>query len=411
MADPKRVAELAEQMKHLSPEEKEKIRNEKLAELEDLKNFKNITHDSESNYREMSMEEFENHPLFMDPNHLYTQDEIDDNEFLQQMQAMKYNNDGDTLDEKAEAYKSDGTFHFKCKLYKKACLAYSKAITINPPDQQLLGQCYNNRAAAHFFRGNMRQAIQDSGMAIKIDRNYFKAWLRIFQACEKLDRFKEGLEMVNKAFELTSDRSKEMNEKFIQFREKFTKKSKEIEKLERKQKREDAIKKAQEKKLVDSIIASGVTLDIPEEDKKQDDYNEESANVVKAIETNHPSGCRVHLSGGILTWPVTFVYPEHTTSDFIEKFAENVTIYEMISLMFEERPTWDNEGKYTVDNVNIWTENRTLEKLIKVDLGAPLNSALRMKNVVVYGGCPNLIVTARGSPFEKHFLGKYDRLK
>ena len=41
--------------------------------------------------------------------------------------------------------------------------------------------------------------------------------------------------MVNKAFELTSDRSKEMNEKFIQFREKFTKKSKEIEKLERKQ--------------------------------------------------------------------------------------------------------------------------------------------------------------------------------
>lgn len=126
-----------------------------------------------------------------------------------------------------------------------------KAITINPPDQQLLGQCYNNRAAAHFFRGNMRQAIQDSGMAIRIDRNYFKAWLRIFQACEKLGRFKEvsftflsdelftvylkGLEMVNKSFELTSDRSKEMNEKFIQFREKFTKKSKEIEKLERKQ--------------------------------------------------------------------------------------------------------------------------------------------------------------------------------
>ena len=86
-------------------------------------------------------------------------------------------------------------------------------------------------------------------MAIKIDRNYFKAWLRIFQSCEKLGRFKEvcftflmkylcslkGLEMVNKAFELTSDRSKEMNEKFIQFREKFTKKSKEIEKLERKQ--------------------------------------------------------------------------------------------------------------------------------------------------------------------------------
>ena len=41
-----------------------------------------------------------------------------------------------------------------------------------------------------------------------------------------------------------------------------------------------------------------------------------------------------------LTWPVTFVYPEHTTSDFIEKFAENVTMYEMLSMMFEERATW-----------------------------------------------------------------------
>ena len=124
-------------------------------------------------------------------------------------------------------------------------------------------------------------------------------------------------------------------------------------------------------------------------------------------ETNHPSGCRVHIADGVLNWPVTFVYPEHTTSDFIESFAENVTTYEMISHMFAEPATWDKEGKYNVDGVNVWIENRTLEKLMKVDLGAPLNSVLRMKNVVVYGGCPNLIVTARGSPFEKHFLGKY----
>ena len=40
--DPKRVAELQEQMKHLSAEEREAIRNEKLAELEDLQNFRNM---------------------------------------------------------------------------------------------------------------------------------------------------------------------------------------------------------------------------------------------------------------------------------------------------------------------------------------------------------------------------------
>ena len=42
MADPKRVAELAEQMKNLSPAEREALRNEKLAELEDLQNFTNM---------------------------------------------------------------------------------------------------------------------------------------------------------------------------------------------------------------------------------------------------------------------------------------------------------------------------------------------------------------------------------
>ena len=85
----------------------------------------------------MSMEDFLKHPLIMDPNHVPTQEEIEENQFLQSIQAMKYSED-DTPDEQAQAHKEDGTFHFKAKLYKKACIGYSKAISINPPNKTLL---------------------------------------------------------------------------------------------------------------------------------------------------------------------------------------------------------------------------------------------------------------------------------
>ena len=92
---------------------------------------------NQSTYKEMSMDEFIKHPLFMDPNHIPTQQEIDENEFLLAAQAMKYS-DTDSPDVQAEEYKKDGTFHFKCKLYKKAILAYSKAISVKPSDSKIL---------------------------------------------------------------------------------------------------------------------------------------------------------------------------------------------------------------------------------------------------------------------------------
>ena len=38
----------------------------------------------------MSMDDFMNHPIFMDPNHIPTQEEIDQSDILSSLQAMKY---------------------------------------------------------------------------------------------------------------------------------------------------------------------------------------------------------------------------------------------------------------------------------------------------------------------------------
>lgn len=119
----------------------------------------------------------------------------------------------DSPDEQAEEFKKDGTFHFKHKLYKKAIIAYSKAIAVKPTDKKLLvstliisqneikrslhlfiiikASCYNNRGASEYFLKNYRKAIKDSGMAVAMDQNYLKSWIRIFDSCEKLKLWNE----------------------------------------------------------------------------------------------------------------------------------------------------------------------------------------------------------------------------
>ena len=42
------------------------------------------------------------------------------------------------------------------------------------------------------------------------------------------------------------------------------------------------------------------------------------------LDSQHPGGGRVQLdSDGILHWPVVFVYPEFSDTDFIQAFNEN----------------------------------------------------------------------------------------
>ena len=103
----------------------------------------------------------------------------------------------DTPDIQAEEFKKYGTFHFKHKLYKKAILAYSKAIAVKPTNKKLLSACYNNRGASEFFLKNYRNAINDSGKAVSLDHNYIKSWIRIFDCCNKLKLWTEVLHTCN----------------------------------------------------------------------------------------------------------------------------------------------------------------------------------------------------------------------
>ena len=54
------------------------------------------------------------------------------------------------------------------------------------------------------------------------------------------------------------------------------------------------------------------------------DIEDLSPVLLESIETHNPHGAKVHLdANGILYWPVMFLYPEHTETDYIQMFCEN----------------------------------------------------------------------------------------
>lgn len=56
----------------------------------------------------------------------------------------------------AKAYKDDGNFHYKCKKYRHAIIAYTEGLRKKCNDNDINAQLYNNRAASNFFLKNYR---------------------------------------------------------------------------------------------------------------------------------------------------------------------------------------------------------------------------------------------------------------
>lgn len=56
---------------------------------------------------------------------------------------------------------------------------------------------------------------------------------------------------------------------------------------------------------------------------------------LSSLESHHPGGGRVTLdSDGFLHWPVLFLYPEHTETDFIASFDEQTRSVNLFGSVF-----------------------------------------------------------------------------
>lgn len=133
------------------------------------------------------------------------------------------------------------------------------------------------------------------------------------------------------------------------------------------------------------------------------------------ISSQKATGARVNMDEqGVLYWPVLFLYPEHSQTDFISAFCENSSFMDHLAVMFgEELPPWDSERKYQPQNLQLFFEDPEQGNLYQVNLENSLLNVLQHQRCLVKAGTPSFIVLVSGSPFSKQFLSgkKVQRLK
>lgn len=347
---------------------------------------------------EEQLQELENHPAFMqewDPSKPVTAE-------MEGLMRLKYECEDPTA--KAEAYKEDGNHEFGKKQYRIATDNYTEGIKCRCPDKQLNAILYTNRAAAQYHLENYRSAFNDCIFARKFKPDHFKAIHRGALCCLKMKKYDDCIKWCDEALVVEPK-----NQKMIEARQIATKQKKTVERNKRKEKMQDEKELAEDFKLIQEIQKRGIKL--AGIDKKITSAKELNPALILTVETHNPHGAKVHLDGkNILYWPVMFLYPEFTETDYIQVFCENQRLIDHLSHIFgveAEPPPWDPKRRYKPHTINVYFEDREKVKLHKVKKESSLLKVLQHERYIVYGGTPAFILTVAGSEFEKSFLEKY----
>uniref|UniRef100_A0AAX7TUH3 Tetratricopeptide repeat domain 4 n=1 Tax=Astatotilapia calliptera TaxID=8154 RepID=A0AAX7TUH3_ASTCA len=136
-------------------------------------------------------EEFNKIPMFMKN----APEEIDPQKYpeLACLQSIIHDEDRPP-EEQAKSLKDEGNAYFKEKNYQKAVVAYTAGLKKKCADQDLNAVLLTNRAASHFYLGNMRSALNDAAAAKKLKPDHLKALIRGAQCCIELRHFSEAIQ-------------------------------------------------------------------------------------------------------------------------------------------------------------------------------------------------------------------------
>ncbi|XP_050969473.1 tetratricopeptide repeat protein 4 [Labeo rohita] len=367
---------------------------------------------NESNWEE----EFDKVPMFMKtaPENIDPEKHPD----LACIQSIIHDDDR-TPEEKARGLKDEGNDYFKEKNYKKAVVSYTEGLKKNCTDVELNAILYTNRAAAHFYLGNMRSALNDATAAKKLKPDHIKAIIRGAQCSMELRNYAGALQWCDEGLRLLPT-----DKKLQELRATADKQKREADRDARKAKVKAKKQQNDKEALLAAIKERGIKLLKTEpsqhrgSDSEDDDGGASRALSdleLDGIGSQEATGARVYMDEqGVLHWPVLFLYPEHSQTDFISAFCENSSFIDHLAVMFgEELPPWDSDRKYQPQNLQLFFEDPEKGHLYQVDLEKSLLNVLQHQRCLVKAGTPSFIVLVSGSPFSKQFLSgkKVQRLK
>lgn len=356
-------------------------------------------------------EEFERIPMFMSS----APEEFDSQKYpeLATLQAILHDEDR-TPEEKAVDLKNEGNSYFKEKKYDKAIVSYSAALSLKSSDCDLNAVVFSNRAAAHFYLGNMRSSLKDSMAAKKLKPDHLKALIRGAQCCIELRYFAEGIKWCDEGLKLHPT-----DKKLQELRATADKHKRAADRDARKAKAKEKKLLSEKEALLNAIKDRGIKLVQPTRPRRGSDSDDDEDEVASrglselsldGLSSQEVTGAQVFINqeDNALYWPVLFLYPEHQQSDFISAFCEKHCFSDHLSVMFgEELPPWDSEQKYRPPNLQLFFEDEQKETLHQVDPQKSLLQVLQHKRFFVKAGTPSFIVLVKDSPFSKQYLSQY----
>ncbi|KAK1343157.1 hypothetical protein QTO34_015932 [Cnephaeus nilssonii] len=261
-------------------------------------------------------EEFEKIPLFMKK----APSKIDpkENPDLACLQSIIFD-DERPPEEQAKTYKDEGNEYFKEKDYEKAVISYTEGLKKKCADPDLNVVLYTNRAAAQYYLGNFRSALNDVTAARKLKPCHLKAIVRGALCHLELKNFAEAVNWCDEGLQIDAKEKKLLEMRIKADRLKRTE-QRDIRKAKLKEKKEQN----QNEALLQAIKARNIRLVSEAASEDEDSASEGLSTLLDGLSFENPYGTRLSIDDqGRLSWPVLFLYPEYAQSDFISAFHED----------------------------------------------------------------------------------------
>ncbi|XP_019598421.2 tetratricopeptide repeat protein 4 isoform X1 [Rhinolophus sinicus] len=343
-------------------------------------------------------EEFEKIPLFMKK----TPSEIDpmENPDLACLQSIIFDEER-SPEEQAKTYKDEGNAYFKEKDYKKAVISYTEGLKKKCADPDLNAVLYTNRAAAQYYLGNFRSALNDATAARKLKPCHLKAIIRGALCHLELKNFAEAVNWCDKGLQIDAK-----EKKLLEMRVKADRLKRTEQRDIRKAKLKEQKERNENKALLQAIKARNIRLVSEAAGEEEDSASEGLGELLlDGLSSENPCGARLSVDDqGRLSWPVLFLYPEYAQSDFIATFHEDSRFVDHLMVMFVETPSWDLERKYCPDNLEVYFEDEDRAELYQVPPESTLLHVLQHPRYFVKALTPAFLVCVGSSPFCRHYL-------
>ncbi|XP_012605129.2 tetratricopeptide repeat protein 4 [Microcebus murinus] len=342
-------------------------------------------------------EEFEKVPLFMKE----APSEIDpkENPDLACLQSIIFDEER-SPEEQAKTYKDEGNDYFKEKDYKKAVISYTEGLKKKCADTDLNAVLYTNRAAAQYYLGNFRSALNDVTAARKLKPCHLKAIVRGALCHLELKHFAEAVNWCDEGLQIDAK-----EKKLLEVRAKADK----LKRTEQRDVRKAKVKEKKEQNQIEALLQAVKARNIRLSQAACEDEDSASEGLAElfldGLSSENPYGARLSLDDqGRLSWPVLFLYPEYAQSDFISAFHEDSRFIDHLMVMFGEIPSWDLEQKYCPNDLEVYFEDEDRAELYRVPPKSSLLQVLQHPRYFIKALTPTFLVCVGSSPFWKNYL-------